>query len=357
MALDVEQVAARLDSLVPYEARVNYALTLPQAEDEIVYDVNIICPRLGGNLIEWAVETPSGPQQGWSASFGGDHYNFRNRRLQETHEQWDRAKAPRAQFAELIPEDIARQLRSMAAEPEHFSLAVSESADEVTVSALRTTGGETDAELKWVFTASTMAPLRFTADYNPGAISSQQIAAEYLSESTPAADFPEALSEDFLRRRHQDAFTNYRSSNFAIEQMRGERLPAFSLRLADDSGRMTRSVDDPLVRPTAVVLMDASSALAPQLVGDVRDAIDRLPADADVIWACADRNPDAVFSLLGSLRPGETALIGAKSLAADCGAAALPVILICRPDASVADLLIGLNKDTSASVIQMLMKQ
>ena len=124
------------------------------------------------------------------------------------------------------------------------------------------------------------------------------------------------IAEALLRTRYPDAFTHYRQSNFAIEHMRGEPLPAFSLQLADGGGRLTHATDDKFRQPTLVVLLESQTALAPQLVADIRGAIDSCPVDADVIWACAERNPDSAIDLLGKLRQGESAVIGAKSLAA-----------------------------------------
>lgn len=343
-------IASALDSLTPYVAKVDYSITLPQADEDIVYEVTLRAPQPDAWLIDWKV--PAAGQAGWTSQFDGNFYSYRNRRLQEIHSGWDRQNPPRAQFTELLPERIAAQLREMEADPDRYDLSVSSAGNEITVSANRLINGEVDAELRWTFDRETFRPLTFSADYNPGAISSQQISARY---SRAMYDL-HRIDEPTLRSRYPEAFTNHRQSNFAIEHMRDEPLPAFSLPLADGRGRLTRALGDRFRQPTLIVLLESKSSLAPQLVADIRAAIDGSPVDADVIWACAERNPDAAAELLGDLRPGETALIGAKSLAADCGVAAMPVILVCRPDATVADLAIGLNKDARTDVIQMITK-
>lgn len=343
-------IAAALDSLSPYAAKVEYSITLPQNDDDIVYEVSLRVPRPDAWLIDWKV--PAADQEGWTSQFDGNFYSFRNRRLQEIHSGWDKQNPPRAQFTELLPERIAAQMREMASNPDRYAVTVTPGKSEITVSADRMTGNQVDAELRWTFDSENMRPLTYSADYNPGAISSQQVYARYSRTMYDLNDIDETL----LRTRYPDAFTHYRQSNFAIEHMRGEPLPAFSLQLADGRGRMTHATDDKFRQPTLVVLLESQTALAPQLVADIRGAIDSCPVDADVIWACAERNLDSAADLLGTLRQGEQAVIGAKSLAADCGAAALPVILVCRPDGTVANLTIGLNKDTRTDVIQMIMQ-
>lgn len=353
-ARGLDSVAAALDSLSPFSASVSYSITLPQAEDDILYSVSLLCPAEGQWLIDWAVNAAG--QTGWTAQTGGDFYNYRNRRLQEIHSGWDKQTPPRAQFAELLPANIAAQLREIMATPDRYTYEITESADRITINANRLSAGRTDAEFLWTFDSAESTPLTFSADYNPGAISSQQISARYTYADQPATALIATIDEETLRARYPDAFTNHRQSNFAIEQMRGEPLPAFSLPLADGTGRLTRDAGQDFRQPTLIILLESQSSLAPDLVADIRSAIDRSPVDADVVWACAERNPNSAADLLGELRPGETALIGSKSLAADCGAAALPVILVCRPDGTVADLAIGLNKDTSTDVIQMITK-
>ena len=351
-ARGLDSIVAALDSLLPFSSTVSYAITLPQAEEDILYSVVLSEASADQWLIDWSVA--SAGQTGWTARTGGDFYNYRNRRLQEIHSGWDRQTLPRAQFAELLPTGIADQLREIAGNPDRYTYEITESATSVNVSANRLSAGRTDAEFRWSFDPNRLLPLSFSADYNPGAISSQQISASFTYGAVQSMT---DINEDTLRRRYPDAFTNHRQSNFAIEQMRGEPLPGFSLPLAAGNGRLTRDEGDAFRQPTLVILLESQSALAPELVAEIRSAVDRSPVAADVIWASVERNPDSAVDLLGRLREGETALIGAKSLAADCGAAALPVILVCHTDGNVTDLSIGLNKDTATDVIQMIMKQ
>lgn len=349
-AQEAETIVSALERIQPYAATVTYSITLPQAEDDIVYTVNVesLAPR--NWLIDWTVDKAG--QKGWAARFGGDFYNYRNRRLQEIHEGWDSQDPPRVQFSELLPENIASLLREFVNDTERYNTQIVSGADELTVRTERLTGGEVDAEFRWTFDSASARPLRYSADFNPGTITAQQISATFAPAEPTLTD----LSEEILRDRYADAFSNHRQSNFAIEQMRGEPLPGFSIQLADGEGRLTRQTGDEFRLPTLVVMLESRSALASELVESIRRAIDRSPVETSVIWACMERNPESANDLLGPLRAEETALIGAKKLATECGAAALPVILVCDQSATVRNLIIGLNKETETDVIQMITK-
>lgn len=352
-------VADALEHMPDYAATVTYAVTLPQAEDDVIYTVDLQQPGSDDHyLINWSVETPSGPQSGFTAWFDGNFYNFRNRRLQEIHGKWDpsapengRAAQNTVQFASLLPRRMAAELRALT--PDRYDVSVKEDPEEIRVYATRRAGDIADAELCWRFDAATMEPLEFSADYNPGAISGQQVKAVYNPAANPLFQPGEKLSEEGLRDLYPQAFGQYRESNFAVEQLRGEPLPSFSLPLIGGSERLSRAEGQQFKVPTAVVIFDPTAALSPQLVSAVRAAIDRLPADADVIWACAHKNPDVAAELLGTLRTGESAVTGAASLATDCGAANLPVVLACDTRGRVSDLVIGLNNQLDVDVIRM----
>lgn len=357
-AQSVAEIANVLSNMPDYEAAVEYAVTLPQAQDDIVYTVELHQPASADSyLIDWTVNSPSGRVDGFTAWFDGHFYNLRNNRLQEHHAQWDadtpagaRAIQNSAQFASLLPSRMAMELRRLD-DPGLYRYTISPSADELRVDAVRLASGSDDAELQWVFDASTLRPLRFYADYNPGAISGQQVKAVY-SPLPDSLHISGPLDEPALRQRYPLAFEQCRESQFAIESMRGRQLPGFSLPQCG-GGRLTRRAADPLAEPTAIVMLDSDSALAPQLIEAVRNAIDRLPANVNIIWACTGKNPDEISELIGTPRPGETTLGGARTLIRDCGAATLPVILACNSAGLISDLAIGLNNQTEIDVIRM----
>ena len=98
--------------------------------------------------------------------------------------------------------------------------------------------------------------------------------------------------------------------------------------------------------------MDASTGFAKEMVSDLRSAVGALPYEADIIWAFVNNNIDAIEAIVPSLLPGEHLLTSARSLARDCGASSLPVLIMAGTDGTVADVVLGYNKDIPTVVIQ-----
>lgn len=359
-AQGLEPFMARLDTVTGYAASVSYSVTLPQAEDDVVYDLDLDQPDTENYLIRWRVDTPSGASDGFSAWIGDGHfYNYRNGRLREYHNEWDpapltgdRAVQHTVQFARLLPAEISRELRAMQADTSHFHIRIA-SPDRLQIT--RMAGGQTDAEITWRFDPATGLPAEFSAEYNPGAISEQLVRAVY---SPRATDLTGPLCEQWLIGHYTEVFENFRQSNFAIESMPGQPLPSFSLPLtfSDSGARLSHQPGNVLAPPaTVIVLLDAEAALTPRLVEQVRSASARVPVDNEVIYAFCGRDPESNRNALGgALRPGETAVSGARRLAADCGAAALPVVMVCDRLATVRHVSVGLNNQLAADVMKMI---
>lgn len=358
-AQGLESYIDRLDSVAGYAAEVRYAVTLPQAEDDVVYSVGIDQPVADNYLIQWSVDTPSGVNDGFTAWFDGHFYNYRNRRLREYHTEWDpapltgdRAVQHTVQFAQFVPGEIAREFRAMAADTARYHI---DTALPHELRIKRMAGDQVDAEMTWRFDPGTGLPAEFSAEYNPGALAEQLVHAVY---SPRQATVDSQLSEQWLIDRYPQVFENYRQSNFAIESMPGQQLPPFSLPLtfSDRGERLTRQPASTFDAPAAVVvLLDADAALTPQLVEQVRSAAARVPVDSEIIYAFAGRDPEANRAALsGKLLPGETAVSGARRLAADCGAASLPVVMVCDRLATVKYVTVGLNNQLAADVMKMI---
>lgn len=127
----VLSLADRLDSIDNYAATISYAVSLPMADDDVVYTLNVATSRnpsdhlLGENyLIDWTLPAESGESRGFTAYFDGHHYRYRDHRLQENHYMWDsipfRTNAGgiqrNGQFVNLLPFSLSSQLRAMAAD-------------------------------------------------------------------------------------------------------------------------------------------------------------------------------------------------------------------------------------------------
>ena len=78
-ARGLDSVMHKLLHAEGYSATATYAVTLPQADDDIVYTIRLQQPSPSSYLIDWDVTTPSGPQQGFTSYFDGHFYNFRNK--------------------------------------------------------------------------------------------------------------------------------------------------------------------------------------------------------------------------------------------------------------------------------------
>lgn len=368
-------ITSKLNDIRCFNAEVTYAITLPQAADDVIYTAKLMSTDNAGDtlapadyLIEWSVPTPSGVSEGFSAYFDGNHYRFRDQRLQEYHMEWDsipfiprRISAHRsesvqksAQFASLLPQFIAAELTRMSSDPQyrltvHTDTVMNQQRCSA-VEAIMEIQGYVCSETEYVFDHQTGMPLSMEANLNPGALSEQMVTAKYAySESAPQCP---ALSEQTLMERYPEVFEKFRQSNFRIENMPGSQLPAFSLPTPTGE-RYSRQATDSFRCPTIVILLESGSEFSPSLISQIRGAIDSMPIDADVIYAFADNRTDNIDTLLPQLRTGEHALMSARTLARDCGAAALPAVLICKPSGEVANVMVGFNNDMATDVIQM----
>ncbi|MDE7387926.1 MAG: hypothetical protein K2M97_01595 [Muribaculaceae bacterium] len=363
LCADAQGLDALVEGLMSargYRADARYSVTLPQADDDVVYTLNLHQPDSAQYLIEWSVDTPSGVNEGFSAYMPGHFYAYRNGRLREYHAEWDSLPliGPRAvnhttQFAQLIPSELAREIRVMAADTTNYTLTFSDNL----LKALRMADGAIDAEMMWRLDPATWLPVEFSGEYNPGSISEQTVRVEYTA-AEPQVEGD--LSEKWLLERYPTVFEQCRQSNFAIESMPGRRVPAFSLPLTfgSDGERLTRRDTDPLnpdAMPSVVVLLDAEAGLAPKLVAEVRRAVSSVPVDVAVLYCFAGRDPELNGALLGGrLIPGEQAVNGSRRLMADCGAASLPVIMMADGEGVVRSVAIGVNNQLAADVIKMI---
>ena len=101
----LSDIASRLDSTGGFSADITYSVSLPMAEDDIVYTLRV----------------SSAPEPG-DPLLGENYIIDRDHRLMEHHYQWDSIPfltpdggiQRNGQFLDLLPRSLARQLRSMA---------------------------------------------------------------------------------------------------------------------------------------------------------------------------------------------------------------------------------------------------
>lgn len=373
-ARGIDRIIERLDNVDCYHATVRYSVTLPQAQDDVVYTLQLEAQSNGDDplapadyLIDWKVPTADGTSEGFSAYFDGHHYRFRDERMQEYHMTWDSIPfMPRlngdyrslgvqksAQFVQLLPQFIAEELRRMDAD----SLYRMYVTPDTIVGGEHCTVVDVDMvvqdyvcmESTYVFDAATGMPVSIDTESNPGSVSEQTILAKYTYGD---GDIPcRPMSEEMLVQLYPEEFGRYRQSNFRIENLPGTRLPGFSLPTPTGE-RYTYRSSDGFSSPTVIALMEATAGFTPDVIDALRSAVDQMPVDAGLIFAFTDTRHDDIDNVCPSLRVGETALMNARSLSRDCGVAALPVVIVCKADGTVSDVIIGYNNDLSTSVIQ-----
>lgn len=374
-AQGLAELTAKLRDVPCFNAEVSYAITLPQAVDDVVYTAKLMSTENAGDtlapadyLIEWSVPTQSGTSEGFAAYFNGSHYRFRDQRLQEYHMQWDSIPfIPRnvgahrsesvqksAQFASLLPQFIGSELERMSTDPQYrLTLHADTLIDRqhrTVVDAVMEIQGYVCSETSYVFDAATGMPVMMESNLNPGALAEQTVTAKYTYPTSKPQCME--LNEQALIDRYPQVFEKFRQSNFRIENMPGSQLPGFSLPTTTGE-RYSRQSADKFRCPTIVALIESGSEFTPALIKQLRGAVDSMPVDADVIYAFADNRTDDIDAVLPSLRQGEHALMNARTLARDCGAAALPAVIICRPTGQVANVIVGFNNDMGVNVIQL----
>ena len=107
-------------------ANVRYEVLLPSAADPVAYDIElhyITAPNATLSpcdyLIDWTLPRGEKTSRGFNAYFDGNHFRYRDTKLQEYHSADDsmpfltgRGGVQRqAQFADLLPPLMAEQLR------------------------------------------------------------------------------------------------------------------------------------------------------------------------------------------------------------------------------------------------------
>ncbi|MCM1292926.1 MAG: hypothetical protein NC111_03515 [Bacteroides sp.] len=369
----LDDLLAGLSSQALYQSSATYTVSMPQLSDDVTYTMDLTQMRTPADplstdayLIDWRISTDNGDRNGFSAYFDGNHYRYSGERLQEYHLADDSVPfcPPRigagnpgvhrsVQFYSILPQAIASEIRRLEADSAsrvHFV------ADTIVggrhlaaVTAVVTTGGYVAAEDEFFFDRSTALPVRIAMENNPGSISEQSVYIDFGPSSASAPTEP--INESMLIDRYPDVFAQLRESDFSIMHLPGRKMPSFAL-LTLSGERYVHRSDQRFASPTIVALIEADSGFAPQLVKDLRSAVDRMPVAADLVMAFTDNVADRVEEITGAPRPGETILRSARSLVRDCGAASLPAILLVGVDGVVKNIIIGYNNNMVSDVIQ-----
>lgn len=371
-------LAESLLNTTGYNGKARFEVLLPSAEDPVVYDITLQSDAAPADtlspasyIIRWSTTTPGGPLDGFSAYFDGNHYRYRGgNRLQEYHAATDPTPfRPRqndnsnrygvqtnAQFADMLPQMIGTRIHEIISSAEyeycfHPDTIVGGNRS-VVIDGVRRVSGYDAMTFTYVFNKNTLMPVRTDIVNNPGSISEQYVSIEYLSDSAaPSIGY----NEDSLIGQWPGVFQNLRQSTFRTDGLINRPLPQFSCRMPGSADRLSHSSSEGFASPTLLVFIDPGVATAQSTVKEIRSACDMIPSSTSVIWVTADKHEDSLTTLLGQLRPDETALVSAGSLVRDCGIALFPTIILADRAGKVRDIISGFNKDLSSIVIQKTM--
>lgn len=372
-AQGISEIIEQLKNTQCYTAEVNYHI-LMSLQPDVDYSIKLESMASSADslspcnyVIDWTMATPSGEQHGFSAYHAGNLYYFHGERLLEYHYDWDSIpffpSAPkgtlpgiqkRVQFCSLLPQFLAEQLEEISSDPDKYDYSfhpdtIVNGNRCAAMEGVMRINDEVCKEYLYAFDPKTSMPIYSEIENNPGALVEQTIITEYSGTVTGNDCTP--ISDAELMKRYPLVFEKFRESNYAIENMHGQKLPGFSLQTTTGE-RYSRRSGDPFRTLTLVVLIDPKSGFASQTVNEIRKAIDMMPVNADVIWAFTSNNVDEIEEIIPAILPGEHLLMSAKSLARDCGVSAYPVTIITKDNGVVADVVIGFNNDMSSIVIQ-----
>lgn len=353
-----------------YTDSCRYEVLLPTLEDPIAYGVWLTSEAAPADtlapcsyIIRWSLATPSGINNGFSAYFGGDHFRFSNRRLQEYHATVDISTfAPsgatangvqrRVQFADLLPQFIGERFLTMASDTA-FSVRIADVAASgrhaVKIDGVQRLAGCDAQEFEYILDAQTLLPLSVELENNPGQLGEQTVTVRYFRpEATPGC----SINMESLVALEPEAFEKYRTDTYSLEQLVGAPVPLMAVPAVGGS-RYIHHRGEPLEAPTVFVFADSRTTTTPQVVAAVRRAVQAVPGSIDVVWMFADKRADEVVAITGDAEAGETLAFNAGSAIRDLGVGSLlPVIVFANRAGKVADFIRGYNNDLESVVIQ-----
>lgn len=363
-------VTRALRSMGCFRATVGYEV-LMSLQDDVAYTVQLESMATPADtlspcdyLIEWTADRDGDTAAtGFAAYSRGDAYMYRGDRLLEYHYAEDQAPFDRrstgggvqrrAQFASLLPGFIADEIDGWTGDDrwrvEFAPDTVVDGSHVAMVRGVMSLNGDVGREVIHTFDTADYRPLSTRIESNPGALAEQTILATYRYDT--AAPPCEPINEAMLRDRYADQFDTLRDSNFAISNLRGRDMMQFAL-LTPTAERYTYHRGDGFRTSTLLVLLDPAAEFTPSLISTVRDAVDLLPANVDVIWAFTSNSADDIDAAIERPRPGEHILMGARTLARDCGATLLPTIMFLRRDGVIADFHQGYGNSLKDVVIE-----
>ena len=89
-AQGIADIIKALRTAQSYTARATFTVTLPSRDDDVTYRLSLAGTPSPADtlspcsyLLQWELDTPSGPSRGWSSYFNGNLYAYRDHRIRE----------------------------------------------------------------------------------------------------------------------------------------------------------------------------------------------------------------------------------------------------------------------------------
>lgn len=357
---NLTEIADIIDNVGEGVVKARYEVVLPSTPDPVVYDISAEYKQCPGDtlakcqyIIDWTLRRNADDLKGFSAYFNGNHYRFRDVKLQEYHTTEDstaftygKGVQNTAQFTDLLPPFVADNLHKMAVDST-YDYTIRRNGDEIRVEGLQRIKGYDTMEYCYVFDAQTGMPKSAAIDYNPASISEQNITVEYQMLPYDGA----VMSESTLISRYPDIFSRYRRGNFAVSNLKGSHLPGFEA-MDMHRKRFARRIRDHFDRPTVILIVSPDVSTSAEVIKAVTKGLNSSPADCSLILAITTNDSDVVSELCGPDTDNRTVLMSAKSMVLNLGVSEFPTIIYCNSDSTVADVDTGFNNNTASVVLQ-----
>ena len=357
------ELAQKMGECGPFAATVDYDVTLPMSSDEIVYTLQLASQGTKTDrlmpcnyLIDWQLNYNGTDSEGFVAYFDGNHYRYRDYRLQEYHyyadptpfETSNGGVQATGQFVNLLPQSLSAEIGKMLTDSNfavHFTPdTLVANGRRVALTAIQTVNDHVGRRFVVVADMLSGLPVEVSNEYNPGEVSEQSNRARYSYSEDNTLKAPE--SEGDLQARYPEIFSKYRENGNRIEHMRGLPLPGFSL----PASRYTRQKDEPFSGAAVIAIIDPAAESAGETVTDLRKAV----GGRELILAFTGTNTDEVEAIAGEPQPNEHLLISARSLARDCGTEVFPTVIVVTQSGKVANVYLGVNRRLVSDVIESL---
>lgn len=357
---ELTEIADLIDKAGQGVVKASYEVQLPSSPDPVIYEISAEYKQCAEDtlakcqyIIDWTLKRENGDLNGFSAYFDGNHYRFRDVKLQEYHTAEDptaftygKGVQNTAQFTDLLPPFIADNLRKMAVDST-YDYTISCKGDEIRVDGVQRVKGYDTMEYSYVFDPQTGMLKSASVDYNPASISEQNITVEYGILPFDGTE----MKEKTLTERYPDIFSRYRRGNYAVTNLKGTHLPGFEA-IDLHRRRYARRIRDNFVRPTVILLVSPDVASSGEAISAVTEGIQLSPVECSLIVAVTTNDSDTVATLCGPDTVCRTVLMSAKSMALNLGVNEFPTIIYCNSDATVADVDTGFNNNTASVVLQ-----